>query len=110
MPGVYTTNVDGIGIELLNSSGQIVRGKGYSCDTTATPIGTVSSDSGQTFSFSYTQRLIKTASHIGSGTLSLAQDPYGFGVLTLWGFLVHVIPATIPPRSAKERRPVLLIR
>ncbi|AOE97612.1 fimbrial protein [Enterobacter cloacae] len=80
MPGVYTTNVDGIGIELLNSSGQIVRGKGYSCDTTATPIGTVSSDSGQTFSFSYTQRLIKTASHIGSGTLSLAQDPYGFGV------------------------------
>ena len=85
MPGVYTTNVDGIGIELLNSSGQIVRSKGYSCDTTATPIGTVSSDSGQTFSFSYTQRLIKTASHIGSGTLSLAQDPYGFGVFNSVG-------------------------
>ncbi|EPC4043087.1 fimbrial protein [Enterobacter mori] len=80
MPGVYSTNVDGIGIELLNSNGEIVRGKGYSCDTTATPIGTVSSDSGQTFSFSYTQRLIKTASHIGSGTLSAAQDPFGFGI------------------------------
>ncbi|MBE4855086.1 fimbrial protein [Enterobacter cloacae complex sp. P40RS] len=80
MPGVYSTNVDGIGIELLNSNGQIVRGKGYSCDTSATPVGTVSSDSGQTFSFSYTQRLIKTASHIGSGTLSVAMDPFGFGV------------------------------
>ncbi|SAD29387.1 fimbrial protein domain-containing protein [Enterobacter cloacae] len=80
MPGVYSTDVDGVGIQLLNSSGQIVRGKGYSCDTTATPMGTVSSDGGQTFSFSYTERLIKTATHIGSGTISSAQDPFGFGV------------------------------
>ncbi|HEW9970369.1 TPA: fimbrial protein [Enterobacter cloacae] len=85
MPGVYTTNIDGIGIELLNSNGQIIRGTGYSCDSTATPIGTVSSDSGQTFSFSYTQQLIKTATHIGTGTLSVSQDPYGFGVFNSVG-------------------------
>ncbi|WNT37773.1 fimbrial protein [Enterobacter cloacae] len=85
MPGVYATNIDGIGIELLNSSGQIVRGKGYSCDTTATPMGTVSSDSGQTFSFSYTERLIKTATHIGSGTLSSTDDRFGFGVFNTVG-------------------------
>lgn len=80
MPGIYSTNVDGIGIELVNSNGQIVRGQGYTCDSTSTPIGTVSSDSGHTFSFSYTERLIKTASHIGSGTISDAEDPFGFGV------------------------------
>ncbi|MGX9870426.1 fimbrial protein [Enterobacter mori] len=85
MPGVYATNIDGIGIQLLNSSGQIVRGKGYSCNTTATPMGSVSSDSGQTFSFSYTERLIKTASHIGSGTVSSAQNPFGFGVFNTVG-------------------------
>lgn len=80
MPGVYATNVDGIGIELLNSSGQIVRGNGYTCDSSATPVGNVSSDSGQTFDFSYTERLIKTASHIGAGTVSIAQSPFGFVV------------------------------
>lgn len=80
MPGVYATNIDGIGIELLNSSGQVVRGTGYTCDSSATPVGSVSSDSGQTFSFTYTERLIKTASHIGAGTVSSAQDPFGFGV------------------------------
>ncbi|MBW8247493.1 fimbrial protein [Enterobacter mori] len=80
MPGVYATNVDGIGIELLNSSGQIVRGAGYECDSTATPMGTVSSDSAQTFSFSYTERLVKTATRIGSGTLTNTQNPFGFGV------------------------------
>ncbi|EKS6727360.1 fimbrial protein [Enterobacter mori] len=80
MPGVYATNVDGIGIELLNSSGQIVRGTGYECDSTATPMGTVSSDSAQTFSFSYTERLVKTATRIGSGTLTNTQNPFGFGV------------------------------
>ncbi|MGR5944552.1 fimbrial protein [Enterobacter sp. C4G1] len=85
MPGVYATNIDGIGIELLNSSGQIVRGQGYSCDTTATPMGTVSSDSGQTFSFSYTERLIKTATHIGSGTVSSTDDRFGFGVFNTVG-------------------------
>ena len=40
-------------------------------------------------------------------------DLFGTGggdVEILPGRIVHVIPATIPPRSAKERRPVLLIR
>ncbi|HDR2754081.1 TPA: fimbrial protein [Enterobacter asburiae] len=80
MPGVYSTNIDGIGIELLNSSGQIVRGMGYECDSTSTPLGTVTSDSGQTLSFSYTERLIKTATHIGSGTLTNTLTSFGFGV------------------------------
>ncbi len=34
-------------------------------------------------------------------TLSLAQDPMD-SVFNSVGFLVHVIPATIPPRSAKR--------
>lgn len=83
MPGVYSTDVEGVGIELLNSSGQIVRGEGTDCNSTATPIGTVNSD--QTFSFNYTERLIKTAQHIGTGALTTLQGRYGFGVYTSAG-------------------------
>lgn len=79
LPGVYATEVEGVGLEILNSSGQVVQGKGYSCNSTATPMGTISNDSGQTFSFSYTERLIKTATKIGNGTLSTTQNTFGFG-------------------------------
>lgn len=78
-PGVYATGVAGVGIELLNSSGQIIRGKGMGCNTTSTPMGTIGTDSNQTFSFSYTIKLIKTGPSVGSGTLSQALNVYGFG-------------------------------
>lgn len=78
LPGVYETGVSGVGIELLNSSGQVVRGNGSTCDSTSTPIGTL--DSRQNYSFTYALRLIKTASTVASGVLSSAMSRYGFSV------------------------------
>ena len=42
-------------------------------------MGTIGNDSNQTFSFSYTEKLIKTGPTVGSGTLSEAVNRYGFG-------------------------------
>lgn len=79
LPGVYETGVPGIGIELLNSSGQVVRGKGNQCDSSSTPMGTV--DSSQNFNFSYTLQLVKTATTVSNGLLTHALTRYGFSVL-----------------------------
>lgn len=79
LPGVYSTEVPGVGFELLNSNGQVVRGSGFSCNSTATPMGTISNDASQTFSYSYTMRLVKTASKVGTGTLAPSWNRFGYG-------------------------------
>ncbi|MEB6379247.1 type 1 fimbrial protein [Leclercia adecarboxylata] len=65
MPGVYRSGIEGIGIELLNSAGQPVRGRAAHCDSRSTPLGYVSSDGSGTFNVSLTMQLIKTASTTG---------------------------------------------
>ncbi|MGK3225952.1 fimbrial protein [Enterobacter soli] len=98
LPGVYETNVSGVGIELLNSSGQVVRGKGSACDSTATPVGTL--DSSQNYSFTYTVKLIKTASTVEDGTLTSVMSRYGFSVYnnaTLGTSNTTTYSATIAP-------------
>jgi len=81
MPGVYRSGIEGIGIELLNSAGQPVRGRTAHCDSRNTPLGYVSSDGSGSFSVSLTLQLIKTASTTGdrmtvhNGIWSLGVDP-----------------------------------
>ncbi|MGL4429769.1 MAG: fimbrial protein [Silvania sp.] len=65
MPGVYRSGIEGIGIELLNSAGQPVRGRAAHCDSRSTPLGYVSSDGSGSFNVSLTMQLIKTASTTG---------------------------------------------
>ena len=63
MPGVWRSGIEGIGIELLNSAGQPVRGRAAHCDSRSTPLGYVSSDG--SFNVTLTMQLIKTASTTG---------------------------------------------
>ncbi|WP_368541529.1 fimbrial protein [Enterobacter soli] len=78
LPGVYETGVAGVGIEMLNSAGQVIQGKGSACNSTATPVGTV--DSSQNFNFTYSIRLVKTATTVASGVITLATSRFGFNV------------------------------
>lgn len=66
MPGVYRSGIEGIGIELLNSAGQPVRGRAAHCDSRSTPLGYVSSDG--SFSVPLSMQLIKTATTTGQQT------------------------------------------
>ncbi|MDU1061386.1 MAG: fimbrial protein [Leclercia adecarboxylata] len=63
MPGVWRSGIEGIGIELLNSAGQPVRGRAAHCDSRSMPLGYVSSDG--SFNVTLTMQLIKTASTTG---------------------------------------------
>lgn len=63
MPGVWRSGIAGVGIELLNSAGQPVRGRAAHCDSRSTPLGYVSSDG--SFNVTLTMQLIKTASTTG---------------------------------------------
>lgn len=78
MPGVYESGVPGVGIQMLNSAGQVIRGKGSTCNSTATPMGTV--DGSQNFNFTYSIRLVKTATSVSNGILTQATTRYGFRV------------------------------
>ncbi|WBM72470.1 fimbrial protein [Buttiauxella sp. WJP83] len=80
MPGVYNTGVTGVGITIINSSGQRVIGAGAGCDTRNTPLGYISNTSAKTFSVSMTLALVKTSMTIGSGSLSRAQSIFGIGM------------------------------
>ncbi|MDT3666336.1 fimbrial protein [Cronobacter dublinensis] len=80
MPGVYNTGVEGIGISLVNDKGQRIVGGGTGCDTRNTPLGYLSSDGNKTFNFNVTLALVKTADHIGSGSLLQSQTKFGVGV------------------------------
>lgn len=79
-PGVYHTGVDGVGITLINDQGQRVSGSGSACDTRNTPLGYISSDGKDTFSFSVTLSLVKTSDTVTSGELQQAQTEFGIGV------------------------------
>lgn len=79
-PGVYDTNVPGIGIMMLNEKGQRIRGAGHNCDTRNAPLGVVASDGSDSFVTNVTLALVKTADHISSGTLQYAQTQFGLGV------------------------------
>lgn len=79
-PGVYDTGVEGIGITLVNQQGQRIIGGGAWCDTRNTPLGYVSSDGNDTFNFTATLALVKTSTHIGTGSLLQAQTQFGVGV------------------------------
>ena len=80
MPGVYNTGVSGVGITLINSSGQRVIGAGAGCDTRNTPLGYISNTSDKTFSISMTMALVKTAETIATGSLKQSQTIFGIGM------------------------------
>lgn len=81
MTGVYDSGVPGIGIALMNDKGQRISGAGgVQCDSRGTPIGYVSSDGQQSFSFDVTLELVKTSNEIASGMLAQAQTQFGIGV------------------------------
>lgn len=63
IPGVWRSGIAGVGIELLNSAGQPVRGRAAHCDSRSMPLGYVSSDG--SFNVTLTMQLIKTASTTG---------------------------------------------
>ncbi len=63
MPGVWRSGIAGVGIELLNSAGQPVRGRAAHCDSRSTPLGYVSSDG--SLNVTLTMQLIKTATTTG---------------------------------------------
>lgn len=80
MPGVYQTSIDGVGIEMLNSAGQPIRGSGAHCDSRSTPLGFVSQDGTNSFNVSLTLQLIKTASHIGHQAFNTRYSSWSIGV------------------------------
>ncbi|HII4353131.1 fimbrial protein [Enterobacter sp. KB-221C9] len=81
LKGVYDSGVPGIGVALKNEDGQRISGAGgVQCDSRGTPIGYVSSDGSQSFSFQVTLELVKTSDTVSSGTLVQAQTRFGIGV------------------------------
>lgn len=81
LKGVYDSGVPGVGVALKNEEGQRISGAGgVQCDSRGTPIGYVSSDGSQSFSFQVTLELVKTSDTVSSGTLVQAQTQFGIGV------------------------------
>lgn len=81
LAGVYETGVEGVGIALMNDKGQRITGAGgVYCNSTATPLGFVSTDVSQAFNFDVTLELVKTSDTVKSGSLSQAQSKFGIGV------------------------------
>lgn len=77
-PGVYETGIAGIGIEVLNRNGQVIRGTSSSCDSSSTPMGAI--DESGNLNFTYAVQLVKTATQVKSGSLTQANTRFGFGV------------------------------
>lgn len=80
MPGVYRSGIEGVGIELLNSAGQPVRGRAAHCDSRSTPLGYISSDGSGSFNVSLTMQLIKTASTTGKQATTVRNGIWSLGV------------------------------
>lgn len=80
LSGVYDTGVQGVGIALLNESGQRVSGGGTQCNSTSTPLGYVSTDGNLSFSFGVTIELVKTSNTLSPGSLLQSQTVFGVGV------------------------------
>ncbi len=65
----------------MNDHGQRISGAGgVQCDSRGTPVGYVSTDGTQTFSFEITLELVKTSDTVTSGTLVQSQTEFGIGV------------------------------
>ena len=78
LSGVYPSGVEGVGIVLMNGSGQRISGTGGgSCNSTSTPLGYVSSDGSAAFDFNVTLELVKTSDAVTSGPLSATQAVFG---------------------------------
>ena len=81
LSGVYESGVEGVGEALMNDKGQRITGAGgMYCNSTATPLGFVSTDSSEAFNFNVTLELVKTSDTVKSGSLSQAQSKFGLGV------------------------------
>lgn len=81
LKGVYDSGVPGVGVALMNDQGQRISGAGgTTCNSTATPVGYVSTDGKQSFNFDVTLELVKTSDTVSSGTLVQAQTRFGIGV------------------------------
>lgn len=81
LSGVYESGVEGVGVALMNDKGQRITGAGgIYCNSTATPLGFVSTDSSEAFNFNVTLELVKTSDTVKSGSLSQAQSKFGIGV------------------------------
>lgn len=81
LSGVYESGVEGVGVALMNDKGQRITGAGgMYCNSTATPLGFVSTDSSEAFNFNVTLELVKTSDTVKSGSLSQAQSKFGLGV------------------------------
>lgn len=112
LKGVYDSGVPGIGVALMNEEGQRISGAGgVQCDSRATPIGYVSSDGSQSFSFQVTLELVKTSDTVSSGTLVQAQTRFGIGVFGHEGIgnpndiaysgnvILHQVTCSVLPRN-----------
>lgn len=80
LPGVYRTGVEGIGIEMLNSAGQPVRGRAAHCDSRSTPLGYVSHDGSGSFDVPLTLQLVKTANTTSQQTMTIRNGIWSLGI------------------------------
>ncbi|WP_105659505.1 fimbrial protein [Cronobacter dublinensis] len=70
MPGVYQTNIPGVGLTLINKQGQRVTGTGSDCDSSGMPLATIKAVGNANIAQAIvTQALVKIAPTMGSGTL-----------------------------------------
>lgn len=95
-PGVYETGIEGVGIEVLNRSGQAIRGTSGGCDSSSTQMGVI--DGNNNLDFTYSVRLVKTATQVKSGSVMQAQTRFGFSLtngLTLGTSNTSTYSATI---------------
>lgn len=110
--GVYDSGVPGVGVALMNDQGQRISGAGgVQCDSRATPIGYVSTDGKQSFSFAVTLELVKTSVTVSSGTLIQAQTKFGIGVFGHEGIgspnnisyagnvILHEVTCSVSPKN-----------
>lgn len=112
MRGVYDSGVEGIGVALMNEQGQRIRGAGgVQCDSRETPIGYISTDGKQSFSFNVTLELVKTSDNVISGTLVQSQTKFGIGVFAHEGIgspntiaysgnvILHQVTCSVSPKD-----------
>lgn len=110
--GVYDSGVPGVGVALMNDQGQRISGAGgVQCDSRAMPIGYVSTDGKQSFSFAVTLELVKTSPTVSSGTLIQAQTKFGIGVFGHEGIgspndiayagnvILHEVTCSVSPKN-----------
>jgi type 1 fimbria pilin len=110
--GVYESGVPGIGIALVNEQGQRISGAGgVQCDSRGSPVGYVSTDGNQSFSFEVTLELVKTSDAVTSGTLVQSQTEFGIGVFGHEGIgnpnhisyagnvILHQVSCSVSPKN-----------